>query len=144
MSDSVITNDHTEEVLKALAEAVKKSAEAVGLQAEGHAKVELRNAPKRIDTGLLKNSITHATSGSPPAASSYRADTGDGHGSYTGQAPESNSEYAADAWVGTNVEYAYYVHDGTRRMTPNRFLKNAATNYRDEYKGIVEQQLKNA
>ena len=44
-------------------------------------------------------------------------------------------------YVGTNVEYAIYVHEGTRRMSPNRFLKNAVTNNMEEYASIAKQEL---
>lgn len=46
------------------------------------------------------------------------------------------------AYVGTNVEYAIYVHEGTRKMRPNRFLKNAVVKNKDEYKAIAEAELK--
>lgn len=45
-------------------------------------------------------------------------------------------------YVGTNVEYAIYVHEGTRKMAPNRFLKNAVVKNKDEYKAIAEKHLK--
>lgn len=44
--------------------------------------------------------------------------------------------------VGTNVEYGIYVHEGTTRMAPNRFLKNAVANHAEEYKMIIENELK--
>lgn len=46
------------------------------------------------------------------------------------------------AYVGTNVEYAPYVELGTHKMAARPFLKNAMTNYIDEYKNILEEGLK--
>ena len=48
--------DNTAEVLSALERAKKRGLEAIGLTAEGHAKKETP-----VDTGRLRNSISHAT-----------------------------------------------------------------------------------
>ena len=48
--------DNTDEVLAALKNAKKRGLEAIGLAAEGHAKKETP-----VDTGRLRNSISHAT-----------------------------------------------------------------------------------
>lgn len=48
--------DNTDEVLSALEKAKKRGLEAIGLVAEGHAKKETP-----VDTGRLRNSISHAT-----------------------------------------------------------------------------------
>ena len=49
-------NDNTDEVLAALKKAKKRGLEAIGLTAEGYAK---KDTP--VDTGRLRNSISHAT-----------------------------------------------------------------------------------
>lgn len=48
--------DNTKEVLSALERAKKRGLEAIGLSAEGYAKKETP-----VDTGRLRNSISHAT-----------------------------------------------------------------------------------
>ena len=48
--------DNTDEVLAALEKAKKRGLEAIGLAAEGYAK---KDTP--VDTGRLRNSISHAT-----------------------------------------------------------------------------------
>lgn len=48
--------DNTDEVLSALENAKKRGLEAIGLVAEGHAK-----AITPVDTGRLRNSISHTT-----------------------------------------------------------------------------------
>lgn len=47
--------DNTEQVLSAMEKAIKRGLEAIGLTAEGHAKKETP-----VDTGRLRNSISHA------------------------------------------------------------------------------------
>ena len=49
------TKDNTKEVLSALEKAIERGLEAIGLTAEGHAKKETP-----VDTGRLRNSISHA------------------------------------------------------------------------------------
>ena len=48
--------DNTDEVISALEKAKKRGLEAIGLTAEGYAK---KDTP--VDTGRLRNSISHAT-----------------------------------------------------------------------------------
>lgn len=48
--------DNSEQVLSAMEKAIKNGLEAIGLTAEGHAK---KITP--VDTGRLRNSISHAT-----------------------------------------------------------------------------------
>ena len=48
--------DNSEQVLSAMEKAKKRGLEAIGLTAEGHAK---KITP--VDTGRLRNSISHAT-----------------------------------------------------------------------------------
>ena len=47
--------DNTKEVLSAMEKAIERGLEAIGLTAEGHAKKETP-----VDTGRLRNSISHA------------------------------------------------------------------------------------
>lgn len=155
MSVSVeIINDKREEAIKAMREAVLAALTAVGGHIEGEAKEELQNAPKRVDTGLLRNSITYALSGQAPKLKMYRADkttAGDkaedlveGNviiGFYTGTAPD-DPEDAPAVYIGTNVEYALYVHEGTERMKANRFLKNAIDRNKAQIMGWLEKALK--
>ena len=48
--------DNSEQVLSAMEKAIKNGLEAIGLTAEGYAKKETP-----VDTGRLRNSISHAT-----------------------------------------------------------------------------------
>lgn len=86
---------------------------AVGIFLMGEAQDELENSPRRVDTGNLKNSIGQKYVGSEKAV-----------------------------YIGTNVDYGIYVHEGTVNMTPNRFLKNAVENNRDQIKKYIEDGMK--
>lgn len=143
-----ILENNAEKIKEATREHVLSALDAIGMQAATLAKVELQKAPERIDTGLLRNSITHAVCGRPAAMASYSADnpskytgkTPEG-GSYGGTAPAADDPAKLFVLVGTNVEYALYVHEGTTDMTPNRFLTNAIKNNGAEFQQIMEREL---
>lgn len=154
-------DDHTDEVQEAVHDAVLVALDAAGLQAATLARMELQNTPSRIDTGLLRNSITWAVSGKAPKMSSYRGSdthTADSpsvvrrglvgkpappprSGTYSGTAPNDPDDKKA-VYVGTNVEYAYWVHEGNDRMAPNRFLKKALENNKAELEKIIGDVLR--
>lgn len=66
-----------------------------------------------VDTGRLRNSITSAVDSGEKAA-----------------------------YIGTNVEYAPYVEFGTSRQKAQPFLTPAAQNHGEEYRAILESELK--
>ena len=105
--------DNSGQFINEMARKAETALEAVGIHLEGEAKDELENSPRRVDTGRLKNSISHAYSSSEVA------------------------EY-----IGTNVEYAPYVHEGTIKMAPNRFLKNAIERNEDQVRSYIEREMK--
>ena len=63
MKIQVEIQDNSESFKSEFGEKLKTALEAVGLQAEGNAKLEIENMPRRVDTGLLRNSITHTVKG---------------------------------------------------------------------------------
>ena len=106
---SVIFQSNAKQALDAMAKAKAQALEIIGGKAESYAK---KLCP--VDTGRLRNSITHAQ---------Y----------------DENTEV-----IGSNVEYAPYVCLGTHKMAPRPFLRPAAENHTAEYKAIVEKCMKNA
>lgn len=137
--------DHSAEYLKDVDAALETAMEAVGIHVEGEAKEELSNSPRRIDTGLLRNSITYAVDGEAPATATYHADNANKNGStnigsYSGTAPK-ESGHNRSVMIGTNVEYALYVHEGTSRMAPNRFLKNAVERNKDQITTCIKNAM---
>ena len=71
----VVIKDNSDEFLKALPEQIEQALTAIGLTAESYAKQECP-----VDTGRLRNSITHAVESGEKAV-----------------------------YIGTNVEYAAFV-----------------------------------
>lgn len=122
-------------------EKVDKALTKVGMLVESSAK---SMAPH--DTGLLRNSITYALSGGPPAKSSYAADNGSNRRNYSGEA-EDEGEGAKSVIIGTGVEYAAYQELGHHTkngkwIPPQAFLKPAAEGCKDQIKTILETELK--
>ena len=114
---NVVIHDHSDEIERRIRDAIPVALEAVGQFLEGEAALELEANPRRVDTGRLRASITHSMiqSGDRPAVQ-----------------------------IGTNVEYAIYVHDGTMRMAPNRFLTNAVRGNEQKIKKFIENAIKRA
>lgn len=129
----ITLEDHSAEVYKELEAACQRALEKCGLVAEGHAK---KMCP--VDTGNLRNSITHTV----------------------------NMEEKA-AYIGSPVSYATYVECGTGvyypggRQTPwvyqdakgdwhlthgqraQPFIKPAVAEHGEQYRKIIEAELKN-
>lgn len=104
--------DHSREAIDGKNAAILRFLTEAGLHLEGEAKEELENPPRRIDTGNLRNSIANQVVESEDAV-----------------------------YVGTNVEYGIYVHEGTRNMAANRFLRNAFEKNADQLKSKLQEAL---
>ena len=102
-----VIQDNTQTVLAEMPKAIARALETIGLVAEGHAQ-----GLCPVDTGRLRNSITHAIDGDEQAV-----------------------------YIGTNVEYAPYVELGTSKQDAQPFLTPAAQNHSDEYREILEKEL---
>lgn len=105
--------DNSEEVLEGLKDGIERALEAIGIQVENYAK-EL--CP--VDTGNLRNSITHAVE--PPEEAVY---------------------------VGSAVEYAAYVELGHqtakgKHIDPQPYLEPAVMDHVPELQSLAEEALK--
>ena len=153
MADIEITvQDNSGEILRAFNAQLDVVLDVLGLQAENHAKQIISDFvaygndgfialpvgyhekdTSRVDTGQLRNSVTHAVHGTDV---------------YIG----SNLQHAVWNEIGTGIyasqpggrqsPWAYQGRDGkwhmTRGLFPIHFMKRAASNYTDEYKKIIE------
>lgn len=99
--------DNRDEFKRGMEAALATALEEIGLTAEGYAK---RACP--VDTGRLRNSITHIV-----------------------------DEGGKCAVIGTNVEYAPYVELGTRHQKPQPYLKPAAEDHASTYRSIFRKHL---
>lgn len=124
--------DSSGAVLRAFHSAVEKALEECGLVAEGYAK---KLAP--VDTGNLRNSISHKVDPEGPAV-------------YVG----TNNSYAAYQEFGTGIyteggrdtPWVYQDEKGnwhwTRGNKAQPFLKPAVADHARQYRQIIEQELK--
>lgn len=128
--------DHSKEFLEELKRRVPIALEECGLAAEGFAKRLCA-----VDTGLLRNSITHTLSGESPPITVYSDDNGIQHGEYSGAAPASDGKEMV-MYLGTNVEYAAYVEMGTKRTPAQPFIEPAIVDHANDYKKLIEKRLK--
>lgn len=135
---SVDFKSNKKEYEEALEEIAEKVLTQWGMEAETAAKYR---AP--VDTGLLRNSITWAVAGESPDTTNYKANKGDGHGSYEGKAKD-DPNGKRHVYIGTNVEYAMVQENGTFRDGPHAFLRPAIDENRDHFRKILEEELKNA
>ena len=124
--------DNSKEVLEAMQQAAVRALEKCGLTAEGYAK---KLCP--VDTGNLRNSITHTVDEEEPAA-------------YIG----SNTEYAAYVELGTGkyvsggrpTPWVYQDEKGNWHRTNGQkaqpYLKPAVSDHANTYRKIIEDELK--
>lgn len=133
---SVEFKDNSSKVKSEFGEALLRGLEKCGLVAEGYAK---KLCP--VDTGNLRNSITHVVDEQEPAA-----------------IIGSNNSYAAYVELGTGI----YAEGGGGRPTPwvyqdakgnwhytrgnkaQPFLKPAVAEHADKYREIIKNALENA
>lgn len=128
----IIFDDHSAEVYKELEAACQLALEKCGMVAEGYAK---KLCP--VDTGNLRNSITHMVNDGEKAA-------------YVG----TNSEYGVCVECGTGIYYpggrqtpwVYQDAKGDWHLTHGQrakpFIKPPIAEHGEQYKRIIEAELK--
>lgn len=102
-----VRQDNTAAVVSGVSSAVSAALEEMGLLGEGWAK---RLCP--VDTGRLRNSVTHAVDAGERAV-----------------------------YIGTNVEYGPYVELGTRHAAAQPFLRPAAEGHAAEYRAVLRRHM---
>lgn len=127
--------DNSKEVLAAMHEAAARALEKCGLVAEGYAK---KLCP--VDTGNLRNSITHMVDEQEPAAI---IGTDSEYGAYV----ELGTGIYAEGGGGRPTPWVYQDAKGnwhyTRGNKAQPFLKPAAADHAGQYRDILESELKN-
>ena len=125
--------DNSKEVLESMQQAAIRALEKCGLTAEGYAK---KLCP--VDTGNLRNSITHTVDEEEPSA-------------YIG----TNNEYAAYVELGTGkyvsggrpTPWVYQDEKGNWHRTHGQkaqpYLKPAVSDHANTYRKIIEDEMKN-
>lgn len=135
--------DHTLEVIEEKNKAIERAMVKIGTTAVGEA-VILLTEQDAVDTGRLRNSITYATHEKTDGKSYNWKDSRKGRGikggsdkTSTKAMPEEGSVY-----IGTNVNYAPYIEIGAKGKSPRPYLKPAIADHTNEYKKIIEEELK--
>lgn len=148
-SGAIVVHDNSRQVLREFDDSIDAALEKVGLLAEAYAQVELTK-PKahgdgsvrpNIETGLLRNSLTHAIDGQAPAKRSYESNDGSKRGSYAGSVPK-DKQGSRSVYIGTNVYYAPYVEMGTSKTKAYPFIRPAVEDHFEEYKRILLSSLR--
>ena len=107
-----VVEDNTDKIVAAINTSLLGALEKIGLSAEGDAK-----ALCPVDTGRLRNSITHQV-----------------------------NEGEKAVYIGTNVEYAVYVElndNASHKTGQAHFLRDAARQHGDSYRMLIKGELQN-
>ena len=127
--------DNSKEISDNIKAALLRGLEKCGLVAEGYAK---KLCP--VDTGNLRNSITHMVDEQEPAAI---IGTDSEYGAYV----ELGTGIYAEGGGGRPTPWVYQDAKGnwhyTRGNKAQPFLKPAAADHAGQYRGILESELKN-
>ena len=127
-------HDYSDEVLEEFNESCLRALERCGLQGEGYAKDECA-----VDTGNLRNSISHKVVDSEPAA---YIGTNAEHGGYvelgTGRYSATGGGTPKDHWVYMGDDGKFHIG---KPMKPRPFLKPAVANHVGTYRNIFKDEL---
>lgn len=122
--------DNTDAVIRASRDQIKKALEECGLAAERYAK---EKCP--VDTGNLRNSITHQMDGDNKVLigsnTSYAAYVELGTGKYTDGGRK-------NSWVYEDSKGNWHMTNGQKARP---YLKPALANHTDEYAKIIRENL---
>ena len=113
-----LVDDNLEEILRASEEQIHAALEECAVAGEAYAVAET-------------NRLIYSR---PPSPSGY-VRTGNLRTSI------SHAVQGDEAIIGTNIEYAPYVHFGARGTPPKPFLKNAITRHLPYYKQVIKNHL---
>lgn len=128
---TVDITDNSPQFKAALEQACARALEIVGGKAESYAKGLVP-----VDTGTLRNSITHQVDGNTVMIGSavhYAPYVELGTGKEYSPPPE---------WMQNNAERGHGL--GNYNRNPKPYLRPAVENHIDEYKNVIENELKNA
>ena len=118
--------DNRDENKKELEELIEKALVECGITAQGYA---ILLCP--VDTGRLRNSIVYATSDAKGQGNQQPGAKASSKDTEVKQKVKEN--YVC---IGSNVEYAPYVENGTSKRVGRHFLMRALSYHVEEYKEI--------
>lgn len=128
----VTLDDHSAEVLSALDAAIARGLETCGLVAEGYAK---KLCP--VDTGNLRNSITHTVTNSGEHAAYVGTDS-----EYAVYVEMSTGKYVTGGrptpWVYKDAQGNWHMTHGQRARP---YIKPAVADHAQQYQKIIKSEL---
>ena len=132
--------DNNEPVIRAeLEKDIERALYAIGVKAvEGAVRSisgQYTPSNQAVDTGRLRASISFITAGGQSGAGAAQVPESKSGDRLSGKA-EANTVV-----IGTNVEYADYVHTGTNKMRARPFLREGIDNTKGEMEEIVKDIL---
>ena len=143
---SVDITDNTAQFRDAAERAMARALELIGGKAETYAKQEITNVGA-VDTGALRNSITHAVEGESVTVGSnmeYSPYIELGTGKDYSPPPEWMEAHGKrgkgrDKWFYQDAQGNWHIGYPQK---PRHFLRPAVENHLDEYKNIIENEMK--
>lgn len=135
---SIKIDDNSKLVLEAEEKAIEDALYAMGIKAvEGSVDAisGKYGIPKAVDTGRLRASISFITA-------TDRGDSGEANPNSKAGDKLTGTAEKNSVVVGSNVEYAEYVHNGTSRMEGRPFLRVGIEQTKGEMEKQVETILK--
>jgi hypothetical protein len=134
ISASVTLKSNKKEVLQAAQESIDRGLMACGMEAVTLTHRDKDNNGTPVDTGRLRNSIAWAV-----------ADKSGGGGDGTGgESDPMATPQKSTLVIGTNVEYAKYIEEGTYNRKAYHMLRNALADGADRYEKIIKANLEAA
>ena len=140
MSDGTVTAsvtiqaDNRKAVIKAKNEAVERGLQAIGMEAVTLTFRDVNNRGTPVKTGRLRNSITWAT----------QDGSGGGAGGEGGESDPMAEPEKETLVIGSNVEYAQIIEEGTSKRKARHMLRNALTDISDRAEKIMKASLEAA
>lgn len=120
--------------------AVKRALYAIGITIQKGATESISGLytkeNKAVDTGRLRASISFITPDQRSPAMAAKPATAVSSDTLSGRAPENTLIF------GTNVSYAVYVHEGTKKVAARPFLREGVDRVRDDVKDTVDRIFK--
>lgn len=137
----VTFESHLKEYKSAFDKAVAQAMSAIGRKGTTYAR---KGTP--VDTGRLRNSITWATFKRQSQTYTYKdnkkAKGKKDHEQRTYIDEIGSGVEKGEVVIGTNVEYAKPIEEGSSTRHAAHMLRNAVANHADEWKNILETSMK--
>lgn len=141
------------EVKNLTEEALRRGLRDAGMEAVSLTHRDKDEGGTPVITGRLRNSMAYAVSGEQPSLGSlsgdrqrrtYSDDNGENKSTYNGNVPSAKQGGQILLYVGTNVEYAEKVEEGSINKKGAHMLRNAVNDIAPRAEQLISASLKAA